>query len=70
MIRQSGALLATIALSNSSLGAHMPALERADDITTEKMFVDRKPRTVVKATAAGRRAFAEHVALLKSVIEQ
>jgi hypothetical protein len=45
-------------------------LERADYVTVEKMFVDHKPRTVVKATGAGRKAFAAHVAFLKSIIEQ
>ena len=55
--------------TDGNLGAHIAALERADYITAEKMFVDRKPRTVVKATATGRKAFAEHVAFLKSVIE-
>lgn len=56
--------------TDGNLGAHIVALERADYVITEKMFVDRKPRTVVKATAAGRTAFAEHVAFLRSVIEQ
>src|SRR5262245_6904643 len=56
--------------TDGNLGAHIAALERADYVTAEKMFVARKPRTVVKATVAGRKAFAEHVAFLKSIIEQ
>jgi DNA-binding MarR family transcriptional regulator len=52
-----------------NLGAHIAALERADYVAIQEMFVDRKPRTIVKATAAGRKAFAEHVAFLKSIIE-
>ena len=56
--------------TDGNLGAHIAALDRADYVTLEKMFVDRKPRTVVKATAAGRKAFAEHIAFLKSIIEQ
>jgi DNA-binding MarR family transcriptional regulator len=56
--------------TDGNLGAHIAALERADYVTVEKMFVARKPRTVVKATVAGRKAFAEHVAFLKSIIEQ
>jgi DNA-binding MarR family transcriptional regulator len=56
--------------TDGNLGAHITALERADYVTVEKMFLDRKPRTVVKATVAGRKAFAEHVAFLKSIIEQ
>jgi DNA-binding MarR family transcriptional regulator len=56
--------------TDGNLGAHISALERADYVTVEKMFVDRKPRTVVKVTLAGRKAFAEHVAFLKSIIEQ
>jgi DNA-binding MarR family transcriptional regulator len=56
--------------TDGNLGAHIAALERADYVAVEKMFVDRKPRTVVKATGTGRKAFAEHVAFLKNIIEQ
>jgi DNA-binding MarR family transcriptional regulator len=55
--------------TDGNLGAHIAGLERAAYVSVEKMFVNRKPRTLVKATAAGRKAFAEHVLFLKNVIE-
>jgi len=32
--------------------------------------VGRRPQTRVRATAAGRRAFAEHVAYLREIIDR
>jgi DNA-binding MarR family transcriptional regulator len=55
--------------TDGNLGTHLDALEKAAYITIEKLFEARKPRTRVKATAAGRRAFAEHVAYLREIID-
>ena len=55
--------------TDGNLGAHIAALERAGYVTVEKMFVDRKPRTIVKATAAGRKAFNSHVAFLRAILD-
>lgn len=55
--------------TDGNLGTHLDALEKAGYITIEKLFEARKPRTRVKATAAGRRAFAEHVAYLREIID-
>jgi hypothetical protein len=38
-------------------------------VAVEKRFVGRKPQTRIKATAAGRRAFAEHVAYLREILD-
>ncbi|RTL66231.1 MAG: transcriptional regulator [Hyphomicrobiales bacterium] len=54
--------------TDGNLGAHIAALEKAGFIDVEKHFVDRRPRTTVTATSEGRKAFAKHVAFLKSVI--
>lgn len=55
--------------TDGNLGTHLDALDKAGYITVEKLFEGRKPRTRVKATAAGRRAFAEHVAYLRQIID-
>lgn len=55
--------------TDGNLGAHLEALEKAGYIAIEKRFEGRKPQTRAKATAAGRRAFAEHVAYLREIIE-
>ena len=55
--------------TDGNLGTHLDALEKAGYIAVEKLFEGRKPRTRVKATASGRRAFAEHVAYLREIID-
>jgi DNA-binding MarR family transcriptional regulator len=55
--------------TDGNLGTHLDALDKAGYITVEKLFEGRKPRTRVKATAAGRRAFAEHVMYLRQIID-
>jgi DNA-binding MarR family transcriptional regulator len=54
--------------TDGNLGAHLDHLARAGYVEATKAFVARRPRTTVKATAAGRAAFARHVAFLKSII--
>jgi DNA-binding MarR family transcriptional regulator len=62
-------LKALIRATDGNLGAHLETLEKAGYVSIDKRFVDRRPQTRVKATAAGRRAFAEHVAYLRSLLE-
>jgi DNA-binding MarR family transcriptional regulator len=54
--------------TDGNLGTHLDALEKAGYIAIDKSFEGRKPRTRVKATPAGRRAFARHVAYLREII--
>ena len=54
--------------TDGNLGAHILALEKASYVSVDKSFVDRRPRTLVTASAEGRKAFAAHVAFLKGVI--
>jgi hypothetical protein len=37
-------------------------------VSVEKTFAGRRPRTLVRASAAGRKAFSAHVAFLREVI--
>ena len=57
----------TLALTDGNLGAHLQTLEDAGYIKIEKSFVDRKPRTHVRATARGRARFEEHVEALREI---
>ena len=52
-------------LTDGNLGAHLRALEDAGYIAVEKTFVERRPMTFLAASAAGRKAFAAHVAELQ-----
>jgi DNA-binding MarR family transcriptional regulator len=57
-------------VTDGNLGAHLRKLEEAGYIAINKTFVDRKPRTFVGATAAGRQAFQKHVAALRSILKR
>ncbi len=57
-------------VTDGNLGAHLRKLEEAGYIAVNKSFVDRKPRTFVGATAAGREVFQEHVAALEAILKR
>ena len=54
--------------TDGNLGAHIETLAKANYVSVEKAFVGKKPQTTVTATAAGRGAFARHVATLREII--
>jgi DNA-binding MarR family transcriptional regulator len=56
--------------TDGNLGAHIETLQRAGYVAVEKRFVGKKPQTRIAATLAGRRAFAEHVAYLREILDQ
>jgi len=56
-------------VTDGNLGAHLRKLEEAGYIAVNKIFVERKPRTYIAATAAGRKIFQEHVAALESILK-
>jgi DNA-binding MarR family transcriptional regulator len=58
-----------IAATDGNLGAHLDTLEKAGYIAVEKRFEGKKPQTRVRATPIGRRAFAEHVAYLREILD-
>jgi DNA-binding MarR family transcriptional regulator len=62
-------LKAILKATDGNLGAHITTLENAGYLAVEKDFADRKPRTRVSMTPTGRRAFADHVAYLRELIE-
>ena len=52
-------------VTDGNLGAHLRKLEEAGYIAVNKTFIERKPRTFIAATDAGRKVFQEHVAALE-----
>src|SRR5947209_8852331 len=62
-------LKALVGATDGNLGAHLDTLEKAGFIVIEKRFADRKPQTRIRMSPAGRRAFAEHVAYLREIID-
>src|SRR5882757_6098483 len=55
--------------TEGNLGAHIQTLEEAGYVAVEKDFADNRPRTRVKLTKQGRRAFEDYVAYLRELIE-
>lgn len=55
--------------TDGNLGAHIETLAKANYVEVDKSFVGKRPQTRVTATAAGRGAFARHVASLRQIIE-
>jgi DNA-binding MarR family transcriptional regulator len=59
-----------LGVTDGNLGAHLAKLEDAGYIRIEKTYVERKPRTYLRATHKGRAAFEDHVAALHQILGQ
>jgi DNA-binding MarR family transcriptional regulator len=63
-------LKALVGATDGNLGSHIDTLVTAGYVAVDKRFENRKPQTRVSMTAAGRRAFAEHVAYLREMLDR
>ncbi len=54
--------------TEGNLGANIQTLEQAGYIAVEKDFAQNRPRTRVKLTKTGRRAFEDYVGYLRDLI--
>lgn len=55
--------------TDGNLGAHLETLSKANYVTLDKRFEGKRPQTRVRATNAGRRAFTDHVAYLRDILD-
>ena len=62
-------LRAIVAATDGNLGAHIATLEQAAYVAVTKDFDGKKPRTRIAMTRGGRRAFAQHVAYLRDILD-
>jgi DNA-binding MarR family transcriptional regulator len=62
-------LKALVGATDGNLGSHIDTLVKAGYVAVDKRFENRKPQTRVPMTVAGRRAFAEHVAYLREMLD-
>ena len=62
-------LKAIVQATDGNLGAHLTTLENANYVAIRKDFVAKKPRTRIAMTKGGRKAFAEHVAYLRAILD-
>jgi DNA-binding MarR family transcriptional regulator len=61
-------LMKQLGFTWGNLSAHLSKLEEAGYVDIEKEFVDKKPRTTVRLTPAGRVAFREYRKTIRAVI--
>jgi DNA-binding MarR family transcriptional regulator len=64
-----GRLKKLVDATDGNLGSHLATLETAGYVAIEKDFVGKKPRTRVSITRDGRRAFRDHVAYLRQIVD-
>jgi DNA-binding MarR family transcriptional regulator len=55
--------------TDGNLGAHLETLTKAGYIAVDKRFEGKRPQTRIRATPQGRKAFAEHVAYLRGILD-
>jgi DNA-binding MarR family transcriptional regulator len=58
----------TLAITDGNLGAHLDKLESVGYISVKKAFIRRRPKTFVRISRTGRRAFEDYVQTLREVI--
>src|ERR1700749_2353787 len=61
-------LKSIVGATEGNLGAHITTLEEAGYVEVEKDFVGKKPRTRVRLSKKGLRAFEDYVAYLQDII--
>jgi DNA-binding MarR family transcriptional regulator len=62
-------LKAVLGISDGNMSTHLTTLEKAGYIQIAKDIVGKKPRTQIALTKEGRRAFQDHVAYLRRLLE-
>ena len=58
----------TLDLTDGNLASHVAALEKAEYVNVTKQFIGKKPNTTYRATAAGKAAFQQHLAVLERLL--
>ncbi len=62
-------LKSIVGATEGNLGAHITTLEEAGYAEVEKDFVGKKPRTRIRLSKKGRRAFEDYVAYLRDILD-
>ncbi len=62
-------LKALLDATQGNLSVHLRKLEEAGYVEIEKSFLNRKPLTRARITAAGRKAFADYLAAIAKLVD-
>jgi DNA-binding MarR family transcriptional regulator len=57
-----------LGLSDSALSKQLSTLESAGYVEIQRRFVGKRPRTSASLSAAGRKAFEQHIAALQKIL--
>ncbi len=57
-----------VEITSGNLSQHLARLEEAGYVTTDRVMVDRRPKTMVTLTEAGRRAFVDYVVAMRNMV--
>ena len=60
----------TLEMTDGNLTTHMRTLQEAGYVSIAKSYRNRRPLTTVSLTPAGRRAFANYIALLEQIVQE
>ena len=60
----------TLNMTDGNLTTHIRTLQEAGYVSVTKSFRDNRPLTTCALTAAGKKAFANYINLLESIIQQ
>lgn len=60
----------TLKMTDGNITSHIRALQQAGYIAVSKTFQNKRPLTTCSLTAAGRKAFNDHVNLLEQIVKQ
>ena len=64
-----GSLKTKLDVSDGNLASHIKLLRNEEYLEENKTFLNRKPHTTYRATKEGRKAFAEHLDALETIIK-
>ena len=60
----------TLSMTDGNLTTHIRTLQEAGYLAVAKSYQNNRPLTTCSLTAAGRKAFANYIALLENIVEQ
>ena len=65
-----GMLKEQLQITDGNLASHLSALEKLKYIQITKQFIGKKPNTSYAASAAGKKAFSDHIDALEQLINK